>query len=136
MQCSEPRIMVIQPETVQGQRLIDANKMLAEELEAYQSAQMKTEDRLTRKVNYVVHEKIKRLILEALEDEITPSPQWIRCSLKLPDTEEKVLCLTKSKKGTYGYVLGYYTRDLGWVCGMNNNVVAWMPLPAPCEEGE
>lgn len=108
--------------------------MLAEELEAYQAAQMSTEDRLTRKVNYVVHEKIRRLIVDTPTEDA--APQWIRCSRKLPDTEEKVLCLTKTKKGVYGYVLGYYMRDLGWACGMNNNVVAWMPLPAPCEEGE
>ena len=51
MQCSEPRITIIPWETAEEKRLIDANRMLAEELEAYQAAQMSTEDRLTRKVN-------------------------------------------------------------------------------------
>ena len=134
MQCSEPRITIIPWETAEEKRLIDANRMLAEELEAYQAAQMSTEDRLTRKVNYVVHEKIRRLIADAPTEDA--APQWIRCSRKLPDTEEKVLCLTKTKKGVYGYVLGYYTKEFGWACGMNSNVIAWMPLPAPYKEEE
>lgn len=60
--------------------------------------------------------------------------RWIPVSEKLPDTDDKVLCQTVTKKGMVGMVLGYY--DYGrWCCGMNSNVVAWMKLPEPYKEG-
>ena len=69
------------------------------------------------------------LIIEEL-----PSVQhWIPCADRLPDTDCRVLCLTKTKKGIINYVIGYYADDR-WCCGMNSNVVAWMELPAPPEE--
>ena len=58
---------------------------------------------------------------------------WIPCTDRLPDTNRRVLCLTKTKKGIINYVIGYYADDR-WCCGMNSNVVAWMELPAPPEE--
>ena len=63
-----------------------------------------------------------------------PSVQhWIPCTDRLPDTDRRVLCLTKTKKGLINYVIGYYADDR-WCSGMNSNVVAWMELPAPPEE--
>lgn len=58
---------------------------------------------------------------------------WIPTAGCLPDSERRVLCLTKTKKGIINYVIGYYADDR-WCCGMNSNVVAWMELPAPPEE--
>ena len=56
--------------------------------------------------------------------------QWIPCSERLPETEDKVLCCTATKKGVKSIVIGYYMADMKyWACGMNNNVIAWMPLP-------
>ena len=45
-------------------RLIDADKMAAEELEAFLSAQAKIADEALRIVNRIVHEKIQRLIAD------------------------------------------------------------------------
>lgn len=65
-----------------------------------------------------------------------PSGQcWIPCSERLPETEDKVLCQTVTKKGIINFVIGYYIADSScWVCGMNSNVIAWMPLPEPYKE--
>ena len=62
--------------------------------------------------------------------------EWIPCSEAVPATEDKVLCQTITKKGVVNFVIGYYMEKYRWVCGMNSNVVAWMPLPEPYEEGE
>lgn len=40
----------------------------------------------------------------------------------------------KTKRGLYNLVIGYYMASHGWVCGMNNNVTAWAPLPEPYNE--
>ena len=61
------------------------------------------------------------------------SSAWIISTDRLPDSDHRVLCLTKTKKGIINYVIGYYADDR-WCCGMNSNVVAWMELPAPPEE--
>lgn len=55
--------------------------------------------------------------------------EWIPVAERLPDTDEKVLCCTITAKGQKNIVLGYYMGR--WCCGMNSNVIAWMPLPAP-----
>ena len=61
-------------------------------------------------------------------------PHWIP-AIVTPDSDRRVLCLTKTKKGVLNYVLGYYAHDRKyWVCGMNSNVIAWMDLPEPPEE--
>ena len=46
-------------------RLIDADKMAAEEFEAFISAQLKITDAANRDINSIVHEKIQRLIADA-----------------------------------------------------------------------
>lgn len=53
---------------------------------------------------------------------------WIPCTYDVPATDEKVLCCTQNKKGDKNIVIGYYA-DGKWRCGMNNNVIAWQPLP-------
>lgn len=55
--------------------------------------------------------------------------EWIKD--RLPDTERNVLVCTRTKKGVKTIKTGYYTPILGWVIGMNNNVIAWMELPEP-----
>lgn len=60
---------------------------------------------------------------------------WIPVTQDLPSDGEYVLCTTQTKKGTRQVVRGYYDCD-HWVCGMNSNVVAWMPLPRPWEGEE
>ena len=63
--------------------------------------------------------------------------EWIYCKDRLPDTEESVLCGTKTKKGKLNLVIGYFiAEDNYWACGMNNNVIAWMALPELPEEVE
>ena len=59
--------------------------------------------------------------------------KWIPVSEGLPEYDRRVLCQTMTKKGVPGFVLGYYTGEF-WACGMNSNVVAWMPLPDPYKE--
>ena len=75
--------------------------------------------------------------VEALDMAINALEQaaWIPCSERLPEDGDKVLCMTKTKKGNLNHVVGYHYSG-GWACGMNRNVIAWMPLPEPYEEGE
>lgn len=53
--------------------------------------------------------------------------EWIRG--RMPDTDRAVLVCTITKKGVKNIKTGYYTPSVGWVVGMNNNVIAWMELP-------
>ena len=55
---------------------------------------------------------------------------WIMVTDRVPESEDYVLCCTQTKRGTKNIVIGYYSPVLGrWCCGMNSNVIAWMPLP-------
>lgn len=54
----------------------------------------------------------------------------------VPDSDRYVLVCTETKKGSRQVKIGYYTPMTGWVVGMNNNVIAWMELPDPPEEGD
>jgi hypothetical protein len=58
-------------------RLIDADKMAVEELEAFISAQLKITDAANRDINSIVHAKIQRLIADTptVEDAV----QVVRC---------------------------------------------------------
>ena len=60
---------------------------------------------------------------------------WINAADSVPQNEETVLVCTITKKGVKNIRTGYYTNTLGWVVGMNNNVIAWMPAPEPPEWG-
>ncbi len=57
---------------------------------------------------------------------------WIPVEKRLPKTEDKVLCCTRTQKGIKNIVIGYYSDR--WCCGMNSNVIAWQPLPEIYEE--
>ena len=67
-------------------------------------------------------------ILELLEQ----VPRW-RAADDPPETDEHVLCCTVTKKGQTNKVIGYYMEG-AWRCGMNSNVVGWMPLPEDPDE--
>lgn len=58
-------------------RLIDADKMVAEEFEAFISAQAKIADEALRIVNRIVHEKIWRLIADT--PTVKDAVQVVRC---------------------------------------------------------
>lgn len=58
-------------------RLIDADKMAAEEFEAFISAQAKIADEALRIVNSIVHEKIQRLIADT--PTVENAVQVVRC---------------------------------------------------------
>lgn len=71
-----------------------------------------------------------RAIIEEAPTELIPAPYWYKSSQRLPETEEKVLCWTRTQKGVNNMVVGYYSPELGrWCCGMNSNVIAWRQLP-------
>ena len=71
--------------------------------------------------------KLLREQNEKLKEQV---PKWIPCTMRLPESDDKVLCQTVTKKGAVNFVIGYH-MDGRWCCGMNSNVVAWMPLPEP-----
>ena len=62
--------------------------------------------------------------------------KWISVNDRLPDNEDYVLAVTKSKTGVANIVRAYYSPELErWASGMNSNVTYWMPMPElPKEE--
>lgn len=70
-------------------------------------------------------------ILQTILDAPVAKPMvehWISSEDRVPETEEYVLCCTRTKAGQKSVVRGYYA-DGRWCCGMNSNVTHWMPLP-------
>ena len=59
---------------------------------------------------------------------------WIPVEQMVPPDDMRVLCLTRTKKGTHNILVGYHANGR-WCCGMNSNVTHWMPVPEPPEEG-
>lgn len=72
------------------------------------------------------------MAIKALQE---PERKWIPVSERLPETEDKVMCCTETKKGDKNIIIGYYMEG-SWRCGMNSNVVAWQPLPEPYKAGD
>ena len=64
--------------------------------------------------------------------DVEPKQRWISVSDRLPENDDHVLCCTETKAGRRNVVIGYW-MDGAWRCGMNSNVIAWMPLPEPPE---
>ena len=62
-------------------------------------------------------------------------PRWIPTSKRLPKTNDKVLCCVETPNAHLRYVtVGYYNDGWNWTAC--DNVIAWMPLPGPCEGGD
>lgn len=57
-------------------KYINADEMIADENEAYLSAQCKITDKVTRDINFVVHTKLQRLLADAPAAEVK---EVIRC---------------------------------------------------------
>lgn len=69
--------------------------------------------------------------------------KWISCKDRLPDREITVLAIKQLKNGNRDYCLARCIPDWSytdfatgktctgpyWICGGNNNVIYWMPLP-------
>ena len=55
-----------------------------------------------------------------------PAQQWIPCSERLPEANERCLCTYEFNEGTC-VDFGLYTKR-GWFV---SGVTAWMPLPEP-----
>jgi len=71
------------------------------------------------------------LKLAWIEKAVNDTPElWISAEDRLPETDDHVLCCTRTKAGRQNIVIGYYMDGL-WRCGMNSNVTHWMPLPEP-----
>lgn len=58
-----------------------------------------------------------------------PAQQWIPCSERLPEVNERCLCTYEFNEGTC-VDFGLYTKRGCFVSG----VTAWMPLPEPYKE--
>lgn len=121
-------------------RLIDADALVKEAERLYgewNKAMAGAEG--TRQINKVYKmQELSKAVAEVARNMTTyvPSPcetHWIPCSERLPREEDKVLCCTQTKAGAKNIVLGY-SADGKWRCGMNSNVVAWMPLPETYKE--
>jgi len=63
--------------------------------------------------------------------------EWIKCSEKIPNDTEFVLCIEKrAAYGTYGQPFVCWHDGDGWVGKTNYRptVTHWMPLPEPPTE--
>ena len=75
---------------------------------------------------------------------------WHNAQVELPEAQQEVLIVKQLKSGQRTIGLGYcipnyqhtnpLTKEITiaphWVCGGNNNVIYWMPLPGIPEVGE
>lgn len=64
---------------------------------------------------------------------VTPKPRWIPVSERLPEESGSYLTTTRNNAVRVNH---FYAGHGHQVFGYRNNVIAWMPLPAPYKEGE
>lgn len=76
--------------------------------------------------------------------------EWIRVEDRLPEDDGTVLAVKQLKDGSRQICLAYCNLDWmyrdpvsgvtrhepRWVCGGNNNIIWWQPLPEMPEEGK
>lgn len=88
-------------------------------------------------------------VIERLDAQPTVSG-WISVKDRLPEAEQTVLAVKRLKNGRREYALArcipdWETKDFTtgkvtvgpyWVCGGNNNVIMWTPLPEMPEDGD
>ena len=74
---------------------------------------------------------------------------WISVKDRLPEDQQTVLAVKQLKDGRremclarcllefehYDVATGAKVKSPYWVCGGNNNIIYWMPLPEPPKEG-
>lgn len=84
---------------------------------------------------------LRTMIADALEE--LSGTCWIRAADRLPENHRTVLAVKQLKSGQRDICLAYcipeyertnpvtkeVTKSPYWVCGGNNNIVYWMPLP-------
>jgi len=91
-----------------------------------------------RKVLITITYNEMGVIIDTKAEEVAqPEQRWIPVSERLPEEGEVVLTQAKfkddmkmavSSRIDYNYWTGWGTRDI--------NIIAWMPLPEPYQEGE
>ena len=59
---------------------------------------------------------------------------WILCSERLPDNDNKVLVTCRTQKGVLSVNRAYYWNGYWHGSGSMSGVIAWMPLPEPYSE--
>lgn len=122
------------PDEIAQEALNSAKATMIQICEELPSAQPRTKCIAEIKIS---KEDLDELVAEKVEEikAAQTEQRWIPCSERVPETEDKVLCQTVTKKGISNFVIGYYMKESNyWACGMNSNVIAWMPLPEPYKE--
>ena len=100
-------------------RLIDADEMLK------RFEEWNTDDGMDRALyNFALHRIIE-------QPTVTPEPQWILCSERLPKQGQEVICQCRANiiKVLKLDADGDWYQDADH-CYMSGFVIAWMPLPA------
>ena len=67
-------------------KYVDATRMLIEESEAYLSARSTITDGLTRKLNYVIHTQLQRLLSDAPAEDVVRVVRCRDCKYRTKDT--------------------------------------------------
>jgi hypothetical protein len=66
---------------------------------------------------------------------VQPEQWWIPCSERLPEKDGHYLCSFKMPKRIDKIYVGLAYRTYGrWYGYMDNEIIAWMPLPEPYKE--
>lgn len=66
---------------------------------------------------------------------IKPEPQWIPCSERLPEKEGNYL-ITAQPAYNHAKDIRIAHWSSRWVGYVKSEIIAWMPLPEPYEEGQ
>lgn len=79
-----------------------------------------------------VHGDLK---IEDMADDLA-EPQWIPCSKRLPDFEEKSYWVCTRTGRQFSCKWKRYEPMGNWAWHTTATVIAWMPLPEPYKDGE
>ena len=94
-------------------KYINADEMIADENEAYLSAQCKITDKVTRDINFVVHTKLQRLLADAPAAEVIERKRgkWVESNPQNSDTCRLIRC---SECGN-GFIVGFNVPYEDWI---------------------